>query len=266
MPRYTPTIFNPCSKLDFFTPSVTIQLTFTSDMKRLRASGCFGTHPLLSTILRSPAVAIAGLILLFSSFSSSAFQFEDLDPYFSFTYGDASPGLDVPAQQQFSPNAIKLFGDVGPIAGSNWAFGFVLYFHGLLDGSINPGDNYTADLTFDLSLTGGSASWDFFSEIYTGDYTRIQTDPAAVPQSGHVGPVHLESPAFTSPSDGAFIDGYLHLDWTGYNPGDTLTLSIPQNSIDITSVPEPGAIALIFAAGTVWASKRKKPRNSSHPR
>ena len=211
-------------------------------------------------IPRPQLPVLALLAVLLGSFSPArALEFGDMQPYFSFIYGDAPPLGGTPGQQT-SPNALKLYGDLGPIAGSDWGWGFVLYFHGLVEGPINAGDYYTADLTFDVTTTGGTVSWDFFSELYDGDYLRIGGGSTAVPPSGHVSGVHLQSDTATSDADGVFIDGYLHLDWSGYNPTDTLTLSIPQNSIDVAyqPIPEPGTMALIFAGCGVWAFKRKR--------
>ena len=204
-----------------------------------------------------PSLLLAVLIL--SSLSSCAVEFGDLAPYFSFIYGDAPPLGGTPAQQSL-PDSVKLYGDIGPISGSNWGFGFILYWHGPVTGQINPGDHYTADLTFDVHVTGGSASWDFYSDFYAAEQALIpDTPPAAVPPSGHVGGEHFVSETFSTPNDGAYVEGFLHIDWTGYSPADTLTLSIPQNWIDLTyqPVPEPSAIVLVFAAFGFLAWKRK---------
>src|SRR5438477_10907951 len=113
----------------------------------------------LPPITRSQFLPLLAVLLGFFT-PAKALEFGDMQPYFSFIYGDAPPLGGTPGQQS-SPNALKLYGDVGPIAGSDWNWGFVLYFHGLVDGPINVGDNYTADLTFDITTTGGSVSWNF---------------------------------------------------------------------------------------------------------
>lgn len=44
----------------------------------------------------------------------------------------------------------------------------------------------------------------------------------------------------------ALFEGYLDIGWSGYAPTDTLTLTIPQQSLDFTYVvaPKPAAMSL----------------------
>lgn len=215
--------------------------------------------------------------LLRISFLASLFCFQpaaraltvgDLGPYFSFSYGD---GGGIPddvtnvAGQQIIPDGVKLYGTLGPIDGARFRSNFVLYWSGPIEGVINPGDKYFADVTFDAQATGGALAWNFFSEMWSNEgfeAGRIFTDLVPVPESGQVVGAHLESSPFTQPGGTGYFQGYLHLDWTGYSPTDTLTVTIPQDSIDLTyaAVPEPSAMFLAVTAYSISAGLRRRRR------
>jgi hypothetical protein len=206
----------------------------------------------------SLVVAIAFLFTFQSA--ARAVTFGDLSPYWSFAYGD---GGGIPADvtntagQQPLSNGVKLFGDFGPIDGARFGSSFVLYWSGAIEGPTAPGDIYVADITFNAHATGGSLAWSFFSEMSSSEFSSISTDLMAVPPSGQVIGTHLESSPFTTYGENGAFHGYLHIDWSGYSPNDTFTMSIPQNSIDISyhAVPEPSAAlpALVAcASGFLW--------------
>jgi hypothetical protein len=190
-------------------------------------------------------IAVIGMLLLVSLPLADAASFGSVSPYFSFTYGD---GGGIPADvnnvagQQISYNgrALKLFGDLGPIDGARFRSGFVFYWHGGFQGPINPGDEFVADLSFGATATGGSLAWNFYANLWSNEgfeQARILTSLAPVPLSGQVHGVHLESSFFTQQGMTGQFDGYLHLEWTGFSPTDTFSISIPQNSIDVTYIP-----------------------------
>ncbi len=192
--------------------------------------------------------------------SARGAAFGDLGPYFSFTYGDGG-GIPVDVYnvtgQQTSPDgqSVKLFGDLGPIDGARFANGFVIDWSGSFQGPINPGDNFAADLNFDVNATGGTLAWSFYANLWSNEgfeQARILTSLMPVPASGQVNGVHFESSSFTQPGDTGYFDGYLHIEWTGFSPTDTFSISIPQNSIDITyvPVPEPSILALALTGLT----------------
>lgn len=52
-------------------------------------------------------------------------------------------------------------------------------------------------------------------------------------------------------------DFVINFDWTGTSDSDTLEFLIPQNSIDITMVPTPGAAALLGLAGVVAGRRHR---------
>jgi hypothetical protein len=217
------------------------------------------------TILMITSVAA----LAFQS-AANAFTFGDLGPRFDFVLGDGG-GMpaDVPnstGQQNF-PDGVKIWGSMGPIDGARWGHNFVLYWSGLFEGPINPGDKYVADITFDAHATGGSLAWRYLNELFVNESTEreyISTPLAPVPPSGQVTDYHVESPEFTDPGQTGYFAGYLLIDWTGFSPTDTFTINVPQNSIDVTflSVPEPNALLLALICVPVICARRLRRRNS----
>ena len=191
--------------------------------------------------------------------------FGDLAPYFSFEYGD---GGGIPADvnvtgQQTSPDGqtATVFGDLGPIDGASFGNGFVLYWNGGFQGPINPGDNFATDLNFDVTVTGGTLQWSVYADLWSNEGfedARILTNPMPMPLSGQVSGVQLESSSFTQPGDTGIFQGYLYIDWTGFSPTDTLSISIPQ--IEVTYVPEPSTIQLALVAFVVLQIRWFNPR------
>ena len=80
------------------------------------------------------------------------------------------------------------------------------------------------------------------------EQAQVLTGLTPVPASGQVSGVHFESSPFTQPGDTGIFQGYLHIDWAGFNPTDTFSISIPQDSIDITYIPEPNSCSLALIA------------------
>ncbi len=212
-----------------------------------------------------PAVFALTLLIAHSSPAQNP-GFGDLGGYWSFSYGDGSapPGIPNSTGQQTSPDGqqVKLYGSLGPISGADWASGFVVYWNGGYSGPINPADKFVSDLTFNVQVTGGNVSWDYYADLFsTGGYedARIATDSTPMPASGEINGAHFESNPFTTSGTDGYFESYVHLDWTGYSPTDTLTISIPQNSVDVTYVPapEPGSVSLAACCALgAWGFRR----------
>lgn len=191
--------------------------------------------------------------------------FTDLGGRFDFVYGDGGGPGNVPNStgQETSADGqmVKLFGDFGPITGADWQFGFVIYWNGSYIGPINPGDHFVADVDFDVHATGGTLQWSFYARMSSDDFAQISPVFMPVPESGHVSGVEFVSPEFSSPGNGANYESYLHIEWTGYSPTDTLTFSIPHNSVDVTFVPVPEpatAVLALMGAGLVLTGLRRR--------
>lgn len=198
------------------------------------------------------AIVSAGFLIALP-FSSKA-GFDDLGPYFSFTWGDGGvpPSVYNVASQQTSPDGqnVTLSGALGPIDGASFADGFVLYWNGGFEGPINPGDQFTTDVNFNVSVTGGTLEWSFESDLWSNEgYEDAIVSPnlAPMPLSGQVSDASFDSSQFTQPGQTGQFEGYLNIAWSNYSPTDTFSINV--NSIDVTyePVPEPGPSVLLAA-------------------
>lgn len=211
------------------------------------------------------AVAMLSLLASQAQVVGQGLGFGALDPYFSFSLGDSSPPGDIPnvTGQVTSPDGytVSLSGAFGPIDGARFGNNFVLYWSGSFVGPISAGDTFTADLDFQAQATGGALSWRFSSEMFSTlgfEYARIDTTSEPLPVSGEVSGIALQSSAFTTDGSGGNFQGYLLIDWTGFTDTDTLTVTVPSHSIDITYVPEPTSAALILLGGFLLATWRHR--------
>jgi hypothetical protein len=200
------------------------------------------------------AVGVTGLLLAFPSNSKAGFN--DLGPYFSFTWGDGGgipPSVSNSASQVTSPDGLNvvLSGALGPISGADFADGFVLYWTGGFEGPINPGDQYTANLNFNVSVTGGTLEWSYYSDLWSNEgYEGADVYPNLTPMSasGQVTGASFDSPQFTQQGETGNFEGYLNIEWSNYSPTDTFSINV--NSIDVTyePVPEPSPFLMVSAS------------------
>jgi len=216
--------------------------------------------------MKKTILIIASVAALAFQSAANAFTFGDMGPRFDFSFGDGG-GMpeDVPTStgQQALPNGVKLWGSTGPIDGARFRNNFVFYWSGYIEGPINPGDNYFADITFDAHATGGSLAWRYFSDLFCNENTQheyVDTGLLPVPPSGQVVGAHVESSPFSEPGQTGYFSGFLHINWTGYSPIDTFSINIPQNSIDVTfvSTPEPSTCLLAILAGSFLSALRRR--------
>jgi hypothetical protein len=210
--------------------------------------------------------ALLGCALILPSARGATF--DDFGSYFSFHLGDGGLPADIPSStgRTSAPDgqSFKMFGDCGPIPGDRFETNFVLDWSGGVTGPISPGDKFSVDLTFDVTVTGGTLAWNYYSNLWSNEgfeQARILTDLTPIPASGQVSGVHLESTAFTVPGDSGYFEGYLHIDWSGFAPTDTFSIHIPENSIDVTYLPapEPASLALTVT-GLTFLLARRRPR------
>jgi len=189
---------------------------------------------------------ITVLIGLFVGLQTArALQFDDQNPYFSFVWGDGglSANIDNVAGDQVSPDGqtVTMLGNCGPIDGTDFRQGFVLDWGGSLEGTIGPGEKFTANLNFSVQATGGTLSWNFLAAIAGEGMIDTSMTPIALNGQVNGAQFEFETPPFTEPYWNGF-DGYLSVDWEGYSPTDTFSINV--NSIEITSVPEPDSLYL----------------------
>ena len=187
--------------------------------------------------------------------------FDGVGSYFSFHLGDGGlpDGIASSVGDTISPdgNTVKFFGQCGPITGAQFDYNFVLFMVGSYTGPINAGDTFSADLDFTVNVTGGDLAWNFFGDM-NGGAARILTPLAPLPAGGQLSGAHLVSSPFADATDGAYLESYLHIDWTNYSPTDTLSITIPEHSIDV-SLPEPASTGV---AGLVMLLLKRRGRTS----
>lgn len=222
----------------------------------------------MKNVILLPVLVIAGFLLCRPVTCYAGFG--DLGPYFSYSYGDGGlpSNLYSTAGQTTSPDgqSVTLYGNAGPINGADFADGFCLYWTGNFGGPINPGDNYTVNLNFDVSVTGGNLSWSYYSELWSNEGyegSTISPSLAPMPASGQMSDVQLESPAFTQVGQTGQFQGYLNVEWSGYSPTDIFSINV--NSINVTyePAPEPDSSLLIITAllfGAIWRLGRRLRR------
>ena len=154
-------------------------------------------------------ISIALVLVGFSTRLSIAqgVTFGNINPYFSYEYGDGGIPSNIPntTGQQTSTDgqAVKLYGDCGPISGASFGSGFVLDWSGTYQGEINNGDELIADLDYSASATGGALEWSFYADLSPnagGGGARISTSLAPMPPSGQVSGIELISPPATQDS------------------------------------------------------------------
>jgi hypothetical protein len=193
----------------------------------------------------------------FWSLATCKAGFDDLGPYFSFTWGDGggipSDVSNITSQQTSTDGqTVTLSGDLGPIAGANFGNGFVFYWNGGFQGPINPGDQF---------VTGGSLSWSYYSDLWSNEgyeSARILTDLTPTLSSGEINGVQLVSSQFTQPGETGNFEGYLNIEWSGFSPTDTFSIDV--NSIDISYLPapEPSTLGLLAVGVGALLVRRHK--------
>lgn len=135
-----------------------------------------------------------------------------------------------------------------------------IIFSGNLTAEIS--DSFDLDYDFSFDLTGnGEVTWDITTMVNVG------------PGFGFSGPSDSGGPV-TSAENGNTISGSnsfvvtenvpnlafdltLTLNWTGTSDGDTLDFIIPNNSIDLSVVPEPSSV-LMLCLGSLILVRRKR--------
>jgi len=186
--------------------------------------------------------------------AAQAAGFGELNSYFGFTYGDSYVPEDVHnvRGQQTSPDGttVKLFGEFGPIDGARFRDGFVSCWYGEYEGPIRAGDQIAVSIDFSVDVTGGTLAWSYYAAMFPGYsfdldmYTGLQP----LPPSGQINDFQIQSRPISRAAYSALFECYLHIEWTGYGPTDTLTLTIPHDSVDVTYVPQPTSALLTIAA------------------
>lgn len=117
------------------------------------------------------------------------------------------------------------------------------------------GETISVDYDFTLSLTGGSLDW-----TLTGMASIVQIfNKSGSISSGSQ--QFIGSDSFTntfSDFNGVPWSASLDITWNGASNGDTLTVTVPNNSIDFSVIPEPTSFCLIGIGGLALLLRRRR--------
>lgn len=202
-----------------------------------------------------PNIAFAVLVSLPLSVSAASIT---IGPIIPGTSGSViqQPGATY-AATQVSSTRVKVTG-LGDYTATGSTSAITLSIGGLISAVV--GEPLSLDYDFSLILAGsGSVAWSLNTIV------TISGFPIPGPSSNG-GPI-------TSADNGTFTgsrsapspltvsnvpwSALLTVNWSGATVGDTLQVSIPTNSIDLTVVPEPSSILLVGLGGVLLTRRRR---------
>lgn len=216
-------------------------------------------------VVKGGALAIAPLV---SVSADAAVQGYVVDFEMVQGIGDSSGGggplpaevdRSIGHQVLLNGDALKMLGHVGPITGQQWddadlVFGFAFRWAGDFSAPVAAGDTLIVDYDFDLLFTGGTVDW----KVSVSHVVNLNSSPTlfvypshnifgTATESSTIEGVQ-ESDPFTEDGVGRIFSARIEIrSWVGFDPSDTLSVVIPDNSfgIGLNAVPEP-ATALIL--------------------
>lgn len=154
--------------------------------------------------------------------------------------------------QTISPSMAKISGTAGFL--SSGGSGTISVDVGGL-ATVLLGETISVDYDFTLSLTGGSLDW-----TLTGMASIVQIfNKSGSISSGSQ--QFIGSDSFTntfSDFNGVPWSASLDITWNGASNGDTLTVTVPNNSIDFSVIPEPTSFCLIGIGGLALLLRRRR--------
>jgi len=155
---------------------------------------------------------------------------------------------------QVSPAWVKVTG-VGQYTATGDTSAIILDVGGFI--SAQTGESISLDYDFTFAITGaGEINWTLTSLLFgfiSGP--SASGGPITIADSGNV--TGTESAGVTFTADNVSWSAKLTANWTGAANGDTLSVTIPENSIDIAVVPEPSAFLLLGLTG-IMTLRRKR--------
>jgi hypothetical protein len=181
------------------------------------------------------------------------------------------PATSLTIGSQPLANGVQMFGQFGPISGSEYLGGSTdIQINGAFEGDdIPPGGTHHTAGEFTFTFTGGSVTLDQVSTwvpTLQSFGTRPGSEPATSgqPISFAYDTSYDSDPFPEDTTDGSWYMG-IAFTWTDFAPTDTLTLTIPQHSLDVTSnssVPEPMVGASLLSLAAMYLGRRR-PRTHS---
>jgi hypothetical protein len=192
--------------------------------------------------------------------SADCYPTSNFDSYFpssdySFASSPIPSGVDI-------LGSISITGAECPSTSPIGLIGINILFETNGYGPLNAGDVLSANFNFSISFTGGEV---FASDVGVDDVLGQDTFEN-FPNSPIVDGQALSGDLVTAPiaESGFLYNGFVEADidlhWINYSPTDTLTLTIPENSFDITygAVPEPAATSVLMLPTIALLSRPKK--------
>lgn len=240
-----------------------------------------------ATLMERARMALAGgvavgLVIapLSSAVAGSTPQLMLLETYVGFGSGGAYTGpQNVNGVVSVAGNSVKLFGHAGPGSGTIWnpafpAFNLPLLFQAAGDNLAPPQDGDFLHLAYDVDIhfTGGNVEWLIQASQrvnYVGPgVTSIQANasgllatPGAFDIQGSAASTPLDLQGNTADTTGNSWHTGLWVWWTDFAPSDTITISIPSNSIDLFyNVPEPSGALMGVVGIAISGSLRTRRR------
>jgi hypothetical protein len=170
--------------------------------------------------------------------------------------GNFYPANDFTASGTPIPNGIKLSGQFGPISGSSYQGNpTTLDLSGSFTGTIPAGQNQTTRFNFTPTFSGGTAAVNSITSNVGGLNAGASPNTAmtsGVPYTASI----QSSPAGSHITNGPF-DVQVNFSWSSFAVGDSFTLNIPTNSIDVV-VPEPLTGTIFFLPALAWLAARRQ--------
>ena len=126
---------------------------------------------------------------------------------------------------------------------------------------LDPGEAFGLGYDFDVNLSGGGTV--IFTTTATTQFigeTETLMDMQTIAEDGNYNLTFDTLGVVADESGSGTWNGEFTFDWIDVPAGASLTVTIPNNSIDfsVQSVPEPSSIAMVFALALGFVSRRTR--------
>lgn len=182
-----------------------------------------------------------------------------------FPGGRPIPG-DVPSSAGggVSPDgySAKFTGMIGPITRDAFLFnapmGGEFRFQGGIVGGVTPGVKICISYQVAVAFTGGKVNWGTDADIFVPNAGVFHTSRSAQLIDDGILTDTIEYEFNSSaPQTGSFGFGFA-FNWVSARPDDTLTIEVQTVSVEVCSVPAPGAVMLAGLGLGLAAGRRRR--------
>jgi hypothetical protein len=131
---------------------------------------------------------------------------------------------------------------------------------GTSNGQVNVGDVMTTNYDFSVTYTGGTVYMSYINSFADPSLNAYQGFGQFVTSGQLISGSTVSNPSSSSQlliNNNWEVD--LGFNWQGYAPGDTFSINIPSNSIDVTisSVPEPATATILILPAMALLRRRR---------